>query len=96
MLSTLYGQAEVPPGDSELLRRLRHGHTDRSDSTATMYRLGVTNDAGVIYRLVIVFGVVERKEVLELLKRMGYSQGEPQPERGLDAVFRPALHPHES
>lgn len=89
MLSTLYGQAEAPPGDSELLRWLRYGLTDRSDNTATMYRLGIANDAGAVYRFVIVFGVAEREQVLTLLERLGYSQGAPQPERGLDAVYRP-------
>lgn len=36
-----------------------------------------------------MFGVAEREQVLEVLGRLGYVQGKPEPERGLDAVFRP-------
>ena len=90
MLSTLYAHAEVPERDVPLMLRLGQELKDGiDDSTASLYRFAVANDAGALYRLVIVFGHVQRGRAVELLLRLGYRQGGPEPERGLDAVFYP-------
>ena len=92
MLSTLYAHADVPPSDAALLRRLRPLLLDPiDDSTATMVRFAILNEAGEAYRLVIVFGERKRKRAIEALEVLGYRRDAPQPERGLDAVFHPPL-----
>jgi hypothetical protein len=92
MLSTLYAHAEVPDSDVELLSRLRPLLPGLSDErTATMYRFAIANHAGAVYRLVIVFGEAKRERAIEALRQMGFRQGGPQPERGLDAVFQQPL-----
>jgi hypothetical protein len=90
MLSTLYAHADVPASDAELLRRLRPlllGPID--ESTATMYRLAIVNEAGAAYRLVIDFGERKRTLAMQALDALGYRCDGPQPERGLDAIFHP-------
>jgi hypothetical protein len=90
MLSTLYAHAEVPDRDAHLMLRLGQQLRDTIDhGTASLYRIAIANDAGAHYRLVIIFGHVERGRAVELLIQLGYRQGGPEPERGLDAVFHP-------
>jgi hypothetical protein len=59
------------------------------DSTASLYRFAIANEAGTLYRLVIIFGHSERGRAVELLRQLGYRQHGPEPARGLDAVFHP-------
>lgn len=92
MLSTLYAHAAVPATDAELLHRLRPLLPEPIDeSTATMYRFAISNEAGAVYRLVIVFGEAKRERAMAELAAMGYRRDGPRPERGLDAVFHPPL-----
>ena len=54
-----------------------------------MYRLGIANGDGELYRLVIAFGLEQREEALGILVQLGYRHVDANPVRGLDAVFQP-------
>ena len=89
MLSTLM-PAAIPAGDAELMRRLdRELDMIRGDGTETLFRFAISNDAGELYRVVLVFGFQKRQRALELMREMGYQDGGPRPARHLDAVFLP-------
>jgi hypothetical protein len=92
MISTLYTRAVVAVRDADLMHHLRQLREPDDLSTATMYRFGIVNDAGELYRLVIVFGVDERKAAVEVLQRLGYRQGGSNAERRLDAVYLQPAH----
>ncbi|ABM96791.1 hypothetical protein Mpe_B0010 (plasmid) [Methylibium petroleiphilum PM1] len=87
MLSTLLSAA-VPAEDAELLQRLTE-ELDRfkGDGTDTVFRFAVANQAGELYRMVLVFGFYKRTRALELMQELGYHDGGPRPDRQLDAVF---------
>ena len=89
MLSTLMS-APVPAGDAELMRTLdRELDLIVGDGTETLFRFAISNDAGELYRVVLVFGFRKRQRALELMGEMGYQDGGPRPARHLDAVFLP-------
>lgn len=89
MISTLYLNAAVSIRDEDLMYHLTQLADPPEGSSATMYRLGIANDAGELYRLVIVFGLDERSAVMEMLRKQGYRRHGPHPERRLDAIFLP-------
>ena len=84
MLSTLLSAA-VPAEDAELLQRLTE-ELDRfkGDGTDTLFRFAVANEAGELYRMVLVFGFHKRTRALRELE---YQDGGARPDRQLDAVF---------
>jgi hypothetical protein len=87
MISTLYAKAVVSTRDRDLMHHLRRLTEPPDEGTATIYRLGIANNAGELYRLIIVFGLDERCSAVELLRTHGYRQLGPNLERGLDAIF---------
>ena len=87
MLSTLLS-APVPAEDAELLQRLSNELDQlKGDGTESLFRFAVANEAGQLYRMVLVFGFHKRKRALELMQELGYQDSGPRPERQLDAVF---------
>ena len=87
MISTLYAKAAVSARDSHLMHHLRQLAEPPEEGTPTIYRLGIANDAGELYRLIIVFGLDERGSAVEVLRKHGYRQLGPDLHRGLDAIF---------
>lgn len=82
--------AAIPAGDAELMRRLdRELDLIGGDGSETLFRFAISNDAGELYRVVLVFGFQKRKRALELMDEMAYQNGGPRPARHLDAIFLP-------
>lgn len=95
MLSTLIDASvlpdSVPARDAALMQRLQE-EIDllHDDASGTLYRFAIANDAGELYRTVLVFGFQKRNRVLRVLREMGYRESGSRPDRQLDAVFLPA------
>lgn len=87
MLSTLL-PAALPARDAELIQRLEE-EVDllTSDGSGTLYRFAIANDAGELYRTVLVFGLEKRNRVLLVLRELGYRDGGPRPARPASSMW---------